>query len=133
MVISPGDHGTTFGGNPLACALGCVVLSTIAKKSFLKQVRTNGAYLKKKLEALISSFPTIESVRGTGLLLGVRMKEDPAVIVDACRKAGLLVIKAGHNTIRFIPPLIVTRKDIDTAVAVFTKVLKGQFYIGNPG
>jgi predicted acetylornithine/succinylornithine family transaminase len=121
--ISPGDHGTTFGGNPVACALGSKVIDIISDKKFLDKVKTSGNYLKEKLQALTKKFPSIDHIRGKGLLVGVRMKEDPLKLVDACRDKGLLVIKAGMNTIRFMPPLIVTNKDIDKAVKIFESVL----------
>ena len=121
--LSVGDHGTTFGGNPLACVLGLEVLKVVSKKPFLKEVRTLGTYLKKKLTALKSTCDCIETVRGEGLLIGVQLSVDPLPVVDKCRENGLLVIKAGHHTIRFIPPLIVTKKDIDKAIAIFEKTL----------
>ena len=122
-VIKPGDHGTTFGGNPLACVLGCVVLKEIARKSFLRHVRDTGNYLAKKLDALKKKQPAIVEVRGMGLLRGVRMSVDVAPIVARCRQLGLLVIKAEHRTIRFMPPLTVEKTDIDKAVALFAKAL----------
>ena len=121
--IKPGDHGTTFGGNPLACALGCAVLETITKKSFLAQVQTHGLYLEKKLTALKAKHASIESVRGMGLLLGVRLTNDPTPVTAKCKELGLLLLKAEHNTIRFMPPLIVTKKEIDAAVGIFEKAL----------
>jgi acetylornithine/succinyldiaminopimelate/putrescine aminotransferase len=122
-VIKPGDHGTTFGGNPLACALGCVVLKEIAKKSFLRSVREKGDYLGKKLNALKQKFPIIEDLRGKGLLVGVRFTADPAPIVNKCKELGLLLIKAEHNTIRFMPPLVVKKEEIDKAVKIFEEAL----------
>jgi predicted acetylornithine/succinylornithine family transaminase len=122
-VIKPGDHGTTFGGNPLACALGTVVLNTVSKKSFLAAVRSKGTYLKRKLEKLKDAGASMKEVRGVGLMVGVELDTDPGEIVAACRAKGLLVIKAGHNTVRFMPPLIVGRADIDKAVRIFEKVL----------
>jgi acetylornithine/N-succinyldiaminopimelate aminotransferase len=121
--IKPGDHGTTFGGNPLACALGCVVLKEITQKSFLGGVRSRGDYLIQKLKALKQTFPVIEEIRGKGLLLGVRLTVDPAPIVAKCKELGLLLIKAEHHTIRFLPPLNVTKGDIDKAAALFEKAL----------
>jgi acetylornithine/N-succinyldiaminopimelate aminotransferase len=121
--IKPGDHGTTFGGNPLACALGCVVLREISKKSFLKRVRDSGVYLEKKLGSLKEKHPVIEGVRGKGLLLGVRLTVDPAPVVARCRELGLLLIKAEHHTIRFLPPLIVKKDEIDKAVEIVDKAI----------
>lgn len=122
--IKPGDHGTTFGGNPLACALGCVVLKEIMKKNFLKSVRSKGVYLEAKLGALKNRYPVIQGIRGKGLLLGVRLSSDPAPIVSRCKELGLLLIKAEHHTIRFLPPLVVTKSEIDAAVRIFEKALE---------
>jgi acetylornithine/N-succinyldiaminopimelate aminotransferase len=121
--IQPGDHGTTFGGNPLACALGCVVLKEVSKKSFLRTVKAKGKFLEEKLSALKLRFPVIEGVRGKGLLLGVRLAADPAPIVSKCRELGLLLIKAEHHTIRFLPPLTVSKNEISEAVGIFEKAL----------
>jgi predicted acetylornithine/succinylornithine family transaminase len=122
--IKPGDHGTTFGGNPLACALGSVVLEAVAKKSFLKQVNAKGTYLKENLEAAVAPLPSVMEIRGMGLMTGVELSSDPAPVISACRKRGLLVVKAEHNTVRFMPPLVVTHAHIDTAVRIFSGVLK---------
>ena len=124
--IHPGDHGTTFGGNPLACALGTEVLKAVGKKKFLKDVTLNGEYLKRKLSELQTKYPVITAVRGSGLLLGVEFKEDPQGVIALCKDKKLLLVKAGHNTIRFMPPLIVTRKEIDKALGIFEKALKAH-------
>jgi predicted acetylornithine/succinylornithine family transaminase len=121
--IQPGDHGTTFGGNPLSCALGCVIMETVSDKKFLAKVKENGAYLVEKLQKIAKSQPSIKEIRGVGLMIGVEMNSDPAEIIAECRKKGLLVIKAEHNTVRFVPPLIAGKKDIDKAVGIFGKVL----------
>ena len=123
-IIKPGDHGSTFGGNPLACALGCVVLDTVSQKAFLNKVKSNGSYLKNKLLKIAKKNESVTTVLGTGLMIGVRFKEDPAAIISSCKEKGLLVIKAGNNTVRFMPPLTVTKKEIDSAVAIFEKVIK---------
>lgn len=122
--IKPGDHGSTFGGNPLACALGCVVINTVSKNPFLKAVRAKGKYLKEKLVKITAKSESVTIVVGTGLMVGVRFKNDPTAIISACREKGLLVIKAGYNTVRFMPPLTVTKREIDKAVEIFRKVLK---------
>lgn len=121
--ISSGSHGTTFGGNPLACALGCVVVKTVARKSFLKAVRAKGDLLKTGLAKIVSESHRATGVVGTGLMIGVRMKEDPGPVIAQCRKAGLLVIKAGCNTVRFMPPLTVSEREIARAVRIFAKTL----------
>ncbi len=123
LAISPGEHGTTFGGNPIACALGAEVVRTVAKKSFLATVRKNGAYLVNSLQKLVDERDDAVGVRGAGLMVGLRMTFDPATLIAECRKNGLLLVKAGNNTVRFMPPLIVEKKDIDRAVAIFTRTL----------
>jgi acetylornithine/N-succinyldiaminopimelate aminotransferase len=121
--IAPGDHGTTFGGNPLACALGRVALETVANKDFLKAVREKGAYMAQKLESVCVSAGISCHMRGVGLMRGVRFEEDPAALIAACRDKGLLVIKAGHNTVRFMPPLTVSKAEINNAAKIFAEAL----------
>jgi predicted acetylornithine/succinylornithine family transaminase len=123
LAISPGDHGTTFGGNPLACALGIEMIKIVSKKSFLASVKAKGIYLKEKLKALAVKYPIIKEVRGNGLLVGAEFSIDPKEIIPACREKGLLVLKAERHTVRFAPPLIVTEKDIDTALGIFESVV----------
>lgn len=124
LTLSPGDHGTTFGGNPVSCALGSVVLGIISKKEFLKEVKQKGEYLKKKVNQLKKSCTVIEEIRGTGLFLGIQLKEDPLPVIGSLKDNGLLVVKAGQHTIRLLPPLNVKIKDIDKAVSILEKVLK---------
>lgn len=123
MAISPGNHGTTFGGNPVACALGCEVLKIITAKGFLSNVITLGAYLREKLDALAKKYPLIKEVRGSGLLIGIELNGEPKDIVTKCKSKGLLVISAGSNTVRFMPPLIVTKTECDAALRIFEECL----------
>jgi predicted acetylornithine/succinylornithine family transaminase len=122
--ISPGSHGTTFGGNPLACALGCELLSIVSRPEFLAKVTENGEYIQKMLHALSATVPGIVDVRGKGLLIGVETAFNPKDIIPLCKEKGLLLIKAENNTVRFMPPLIVEKADIDTALSIFEEVLK---------
>jgi acetylornithine/N-succinyldiaminopimelate aminotransferase len=121
--INPGDHGTTFGGNPLACSLGIEMLNIVSKPAFLLSVKKNGIYLRAQLQMLAARSPLIKEVRGAGLLNGVELTIDPKPVIAACKDKGLLLIKAEKHTVRFIPPLIVTKKDIDAAVRIFGTVL----------
>jgi len=118
------NHGTTFGGNPLACALGCELLSIVSEPAFLEKVTRSGETIRAKLWALAKEFPVIRDVRGNGLLIGVEMAVDPKAIIPLCKEKGLLLIKAEHNTVRFMPPLIVEQADIDAALAIFEDVMK---------
>lgn len=123
LALSPGDHGTTFGGNPVACALGTTTLDIISQKPFLKEVKLKGEYLKKKLNALKKKLENIQEIRGNGLLVGIQLNEDPLPFINKCKQQGLLVVKAGQNTIRMLPPLIVKTKEIDKAVTILENVL----------
>ncbi|MBB3763986.1 aspartate aminotransferase family protein [Sphingomicrobium lutaoense] len=101
-----GTHGSTYGGNPLAMAAGEAVLDVVAKDEFLDQVKTMGERLRSGLEQMIGNHPDMfESVRGMGLMLGIRMKTDPRAFVGWLRGRGLLAVAAGDNVMRVLPPL----------------------------
>ena len=105
-VLKVGDHGTTFGGNPLGSRIGCHVLERIANEEFLATVNKKSELLKEKLAQLKEKYPNeIVEVRGQGLIIGVECKENPSKIIETARDLGLLIITAGGNVIRFVPPL----------------------------
>jgi len=113
----PGTHGTTYGGNALACAAANAVLDVILEPGFLEEVRRKGLFAKQLLAGLVDSHPSIfESVRGEGLMLGVKCRASVADVTRAAREEGLLVIPAGENTSRLLPPLIATDEDLREAV-----------------
>ncbi|KAI9310081.1 pyridoxal phosphate-dependent transferase [Dichotomocladium elegans] len=117
-IIKPGDHGTTFGGNPLAAAVAVHVFDRLSKPEFLASVVEKGKALKADLQALQAEMPdVIKDVRGEGLLLGVELHADPAPVVKMARERGLLLVTAGCNTIRVIPPLIISRDEAREGVA----------------
>jgi len=124
--IKPGDHGTTFGGNSLATHVGAAVFSTINKPEFLAEIREKGDYLKKGLLEATKGSKIVKEVRGLGLMIGVALDEKvtPAAVADVCRQQGLLVITCGMNTLRLLPPLIITKEDIDCAVNIIGKSIK---------
>jgi acetylornithine/N-succinyldiaminopimelate aminotransferase len=118
----PGDHGSTFGGNPIACAAALAVLTTIADEGLLEHVKRVGAHLGDGLSAIDS--PLITEVRGTGLWRGVALSGDHAGAVEAAaRDNGLLVNAVKADVIRLVPPLIVTEEEIDAAVAALSSAL----------
>ena len=123
-VLSYGDHGCTFGGNPLVTAVSNVVVDEISKASFLKQVKEKGDYLINKLSELMHESSLITQVKGKGLMIGVDFKIDPKIIVKLALEEKLLVINAGVNTIRLVPALNVTYKEIDAFIYLFEKVIK---------
>ncbi|KAI8145710.1 pyridoxal phosphate-dependent transferase [Fennellomyces sp. T-0311] len=117
-MIKPGDHGTTFGGNPLAAAVALNVFGRLSDRSFLKSVTDKGDALKEDLKALQSQYPeVIKDVRGEGLLLGIELVKDPAPIVKMARERGLLVVTAGNNTVRIVPPLTLTKEEAQEGLA----------------
>ncbi|WMS44200.1 aspartate aminotransferase family protein [Acuticoccus sp. MNP-M23] len=118
----PGTHGTTYGGNRLACVAGNAVLDVLLEDGFLEKVRQTGLYAKQALAGLVDSHPDIfETVRGEGLMIGVKCRAPVADITNAARAEGLLVIPAGENTARLLPPLVATEADIREAVAMLDR------------
>jgi acetylornithine/succinyldiaminopimelate/putrescine aminotransferase len=114
--LKPGDHGTTFGGNPVACAAGLAAVEIISKPQFLKNVCKCSTELKAGLEKLAKKYSWLGNVRGEGLLLGIECEKPVADIITACRKQGLLILRAGTNVLRFLPPLIITKNDVKEAL-----------------
>ncbi len=121
--FQPGDHASTFGGNPLASAAGLAAVSILADKSFLAEVAEKGNYFEGKLQQLKNKYPFITEVRGKGLILGLEITVEGKPIVDACQAKGLLINCVGSNILRFIPPLVITGEDIDNAVKVLDEVM----------
>ncbi|PVU94421.1 hypothetical protein BB561_002557 [Smittium simulii] len=129
QTVNVGDHGTTFGGNPLGCAVGNYVVSQLSQQEFLSTVKENGNYLKQKLNNLASPYMgnQIKDVRGTGLIQGIEFKSSPSHIVKRAQELCLLLVEASKNTIRFVPPLIVTKAQIDDAVRILDQIFKETF------
>lgn len=124
-VVRPGIHASTFGGNPFASSVALETLSIIAKPDFLKKVRGKGNYFTQKLKNLKKEFPVIREVRGMGLMIACELKKNIApLIVKRCLEKGLLINSIQKRILRFIPPLIVERKEIDRAVHILKNVLK---------
>ena len=121
-----GDHGSTFGGNPLACAAANVVLDTIADKAFLREVQSVGGYFKEALRGLQEKYPAhIREVRGTGLILGMEMQrnEDAAAIARRMLEQGVIINCTAGNVLRFIPPLIFSKTEVDELIAVLDRCI----------
>jgi acetylornithine/N-succinyldiaminopimelate aminotransferase len=122
--IRPGTHGTTFGGNPLACAAGNAVMDVVLAPGFLDSIVERAAVLRRDLEALAAEFPSvIEEVRGRGFLLGLKLAVPNTAMQAACLKEGLLTVAAGDNVLRLAPPLIVTPADCATAVVMIRRAV----------
>jgi acetylornithine/N-succinyldiaminopimelate aminotransferase len=121
--LGPGTHGSTFGGNPLVCAAALASVAIVSQKDFLKQVRETGKYFLARLKELAKKFPIIKDVRGMGLILAFDIDGSSATVARDCMEQGILVNSIQPGTLRFIPPLIVSQKNIDALIRVLTKSL----------
>ncbi|MGB9781140.1 acetylornithine transaminase [Caldanaerobacter sp.] len=123
-VFKPGDHASTFGGNPLACAAGVAVLNEVTKDGFLEGVDKKGKYFREGLETLQKKHKVVKEIRGKGLMVGCEVDlEDASEIVLKALEKGLLINSVSHNVLRFVPPLIVTEEEIDEALQILDDVL----------
>lgn len=122
-ILEAGDHASTFGGNPLACSAAKVVLTKLKKENLLQNVKDTGAYLKNKLSKLVEKYDFVKEVRGLGLMLGLELTIPAKDILNKCMKKNLLLIGAGVNIIRFVPPLIITKADADKAISILDEIL----------
>ncbi len=121
--LAPGDHATTFGGGPLVATVALEVLRTIADPDFLAEVRAKGAWLGQRLEQLAAKSPRVKAVRGRGLMWGIELAEPAARVLAAARERRLLVLTAGPNVIRIVPPLTISDSDLERGVAILAEVL----------
>ena len=123
-VFKAGDHQSTFAGNPLVCAAAEVVLETVNKNKFLQNVTEKGDYIRNTIKAW--NFPCIKDVRGKGLMIGIQIESTikPFDIEVKCLEEGLCTTTAGNDVVRFLPPLTISKKEIDEGLEIFKKVLK---------
>ncbi|MBI4524255.1 MAG: acetylornithine transaminase [Deltaproteobacteria bacterium] len=122
----PGSHASTFGGNPLACSVGLAVLKTLLQKGVMRNCNRIGELLFEKLLLLKERFSIIRDVRGKGLIMGIELDRPCGKIVEECLKEGLLINCTANNVLRIIPPLILTKRDLDHGLAILEKVLARQ-------
>jgi acetylornithine/succinyldiaminopimelate/putrescine aminotransferase len=126
-VFQPGDHASTFGGNPLATAAGCKVLEIMTAEGFLKEVQTKGEYFAEKLQQLAQKFGFHGQVRGRGLILGLPLEKKAPDVVQYCSGQGLLINCVASTTLRFLPPLTVTMNEIDQAMEILERAFEAHF------
>jgi acetylornithine/N-succinyldiaminopimelate aminotransferase len=125
--LVPGTHGTTYGGNPLACAAGNAVLDVMLAPGFMEDVDRKGRLLRTELEKIARDFPSVfEDVRGAGLLLGMKCVLPQGDVQAACIAEGLLAITAGENVLRLAPPLVVTDQDIAEALVMLRRAAQSS-------
>jgi acetylornithine/N-succinyldiaminopimelate aminotransferase len=122
--LTPGSHGTTFGGNPVACAAALAVNDALDKEGVMQNATEVGAYLMKRLMEMTAKMDRVAEVRGLGMIVGVVLKHDPKPIVDACIKERLLVNGTGGTVLRLLPPLNLSRADADAGLAIIERALK---------
>jgi acetylornithine/N-succinyldiaminopimelate aminotransferase len=122
----PGNHASTFGGNPLAMAAANATVKTMLQEGMLVHCRKMGDYFLLKLKKLQEKHNIIKDVRGTGLMLAAQLNIESGDIVNECLQRGLLIIPAGSKTLRFVPPLIITTGDVDQAISVLDEVMEGK-------
>lgn len=120
----PGDHGNTFGGNPMGTAIGLCILNELIDGKIIDSVDEKGAYIKSKLVKLQEKYNCIKEIRGMGLLVGIQVNADIKMIINKCFEKGLLLITAGADVVRILPPLNVDKKDIDDAIEILEEVFK---------
>ncbi|WP_294187333.1 aspartate aminotransferase family protein [uncultured Clostridium sp.] len=120
-VFNPGDHGTTFGGNPVACSGALVVLDKICNEDMLNEIKEKGEYLMQLLKDINS--PLIKDIRGKGLMIGVEVATTPSEIQKKALEKGLLVLTAGKNVIRLLPPLIISKEEIKEGIKILQETI----------
>lgn len=120
-VFGPGDHGSTFGGNPVVCAGAEVVLDELCNEATLNEIAEKGAYVKDLVEK--SNNPQIVDFRGMGLMIGIKVKCDPKLVQKEAIKKGLLVLTAGKDVVRLLPPLVITKEELKAGIDIILEIL----------
>lgn len=119
-----GEHGTTYGGNPLACAAACATLETIVDQDIAEQAKEKGAYFIHKMRGIAEGWDTIKEVRGRGLMIGVELNFEGAEVVDAMLERGVISNCASDTVMRIVPPLIIKKEELDTIIDALTESIK---------
>lgn len=122
--LKPGDHGTTYGGNPFACAAISAVIQIFEEEKILQRVNAISTYLEKRLDSLVTDSDQIVARRGKGLMQGLVLKKPVSEVVNACLGEGLIAISAGGNVLRLLPPLVITEEHVDEMIQKLEKALK---------
>lgn len=123
--VVTGDHGTTFGGNPLACRLAHYIFSRLSEPGLQRGVLKKEQLFRRGFANIQHRYPSlITEIRGRGLILGLQLSQDPTPIVTAARERGLLIITCGTNTLRFVPPLIINEGEIEEGLRILTEAME---------
>ena len=126
--LVPGDHGTTYGGNPLAAAAVSKVMDIFAEDGILNRVNKTAPYLEKRLEELVSEYECISERRGTGLMQGLKFDRPVADIIVRCMDKGLIIINAGADILRFVPSLIIEESHIDEMIDILRETIEESLH-----
>jgi acetylornithine/LysW-gamma-L-lysine aminotransferase len=118
-----GEHSTTFSGSPLVCAAGCAAIDVLVKNKLAERAEKIGIYFKAKLEELQTKYRIVKEVRGLGLMLGMEFRYDVRNIILKTMEKGVLVLDAGRNVLRFLPPLVIEKEQIDKTITVLDEVI----------
>ena len=121
--IEPGDHGSTFGGGPFVSTVAQYVVERIAEPSLLQSVREHGEWLGRQLNQMAAESPHVRGVRGVGLIWGIDIAMRAGPVIDAAREQGLLLLSAGDHTLRLLPPLTITRSELERGIDILSSVL----------
>ncbi len=121
--LKTGEHSTTFSGSPIVCAAGCAAIDVLIEEKIADKAALNGKYFKTQLEGLASKHRIIKEVRGLGLMLGVELRYDVYGVIAKVLNKGILLIDAGRTVVRFLPPLIITKPQIDQVIKAFDEAL----------
>jgi acetylornithine/LysW-gamma-L-lysine aminotransferase len=121
-----GEHSTTFSGSPIVCAAGCAAIDALVEENLTAQAASTGKYFKMRLEKLQGKHNIIKEVRGLGLMLGVELRFDVLNVILRAAEKGVLTLDAGRNVLRFLPPLVITKAQIDKVIAVLDLVLEEE-------
>jgi acetylornithine/LysW-gamma-L-lysine aminotransferase len=121
-----GEHSTTFSGGPLVCAAGCAAIDALVEENLTEQAATKGKYFKTQLETLQDKHKIVKEVRGLGLMLGVELRFDVFNIILKAAERGVIILDAGRNVLRFLPPLVITKEQIDKVISVLDEVLEEE-------
>lgn len=122
--LKMGDHSSTFGGGPVACAAACATLDVLKDERLPERAKTNGEYMFSKLEGLAEKYRIVRGARGRGLMLGLDLRFDVLNIIMGSLERGVLFLDAGRNVVRMLPPLIIDREEIDRAITVLDEVIE---------
>ena len=124
--LKMGDHSSTFGGGPIACAAAGATIDVIKEEGLVERAAKNGDYLMGKLRGLAEKYKIIREVRGRGLMIGMELRFDVLKIIMGALERGVLVLDGGRTVVRMLPPLVIDRGQIDTAVSVLDQTLEAE-------